>query len=296
MPGEPEADRQLRALVALIEGQAEQLATLRRTVADLSGRLAIRSDLDALVAGELEGPMSELHELLESLRGNPPDSERLLDEADRQVRHLRSVASDLRGPDGWSGPPVARIRLRRMDVADVVQRAVQLGHLGALVSRLTVHVEPGLNLTTSSPRLIAMLVNLVDRATRRSPEGGAVLRAWTLQPGLVRFEVCDRGPGLAADDLEAAFAYQGLRDRLADQLAGQRNDQAGDQASPRPDMPADRQPDPHPADSGDPDRRALGLHLVRLLARSLGGDAWVSNGPAGGTVVTVDLPQRRQED
>jgi signal transduction histidine kinase len=267
MSGEPEADRQLRALVALIEGQAEQLATLRHAVADLSGRLAIRADLDALAASQLAGPMGELHDVLESLRQGTPDSERLIEQADQQMRHLRAVAADLLGPGGWGGPPLARTRLTRLDVADVVQRAMQLGHLGARVSRLTVQVEAGLNLTTSSPRLVAILVNLLDRAARRSPEGGAELRSWTLEPGLVRFEVCDRGPSFAADDPEAAFAYQPLRERLAEQLD-------------------------HPA----PDRRALGLHLVRLLARSLGGDAWVSNGRVGGTVVTVDLPQRRQED
>jgi signal transduction histidine kinase len=85
----------------------------------------------------------------------------------------------------------------------------------------------------------------------------------------VRLEVSDRGPRFAPDDPEATFARHGT--------TGGR--------------------DPLPVEASlEPDPRVLGLQLVRLLARSLGGQAWVSNGQAGGTVVTVDLPQRRQDD
>lgn len=260
MSGETEADRQLRALVALIEGQAEQLVTLRRAVAELSGRLAIRSDLDALVARQLEDPVDELNEVIRSLRDASPDTERLLAHADEQVGHLRAVAADLLGPDGWGEPPIARSQLGRVELASIVERAIHVGQLGARATRLTLHIEPGLALMTSSPRLVAILVNLLDRATRRSADGGAELRAWTLEPGLVRIEVSDRGPIFAPDDPEAALS----REKSGPTL--------------------------------EPDPRVLGLHLVRLLAWSLGGNAWVTNGQLAGTVVTVDLPQRRQKD
>ena len=260
MSGDVDADRQLRALVALIEGQAEQLASLRQAMADLCGRLAIRSDLDALVASQLHGPVTELDEILRSLRGEAPDSELLLANADQQLGNLRAVAADLLGPDGWGGPPPTRSQLTRVELATVVDRAVQFGHLGARVSRLALHLEPDLTVTTSSPRLVAILINLLDRATQRSPDGGAELRAWTLEPGLVRLEISDHGPAVAPSDPEAAFATD-ERDALL-----------------------------------EPQARVVGLHLVRLLARSLGGNAWVSNAHQIGTVVTVDLPQRRQED
>jgi signal transduction histidine kinase len=265
--GQQDADRQLRALVALIEGQAEQLATLRHAVADLSGRLAIRSDLDALLASQLDGPVGELHDVLRSLRrGAPdPDAARLLAHADQQVRQLREVAADLVGADGWTGPPIPRGHLTRVEFATVVERALQRGHLGARASRLAIRVEPGLALVTSSPRLVAILVNVLDRATRRSPDGGAELRASAPREDLVRIEVADRGPAFGHGDPEEVFALE-----RPDVLE-------------LPDTPA-------------PDARILGLHLVRLLARSLGGDAWVSNGPSGGSVVTIELPQRRQED
>ena len=42
--------------------------------------------------------------------------------------------------------------------------------------------------------------------------------------------------------------------------------------------------------------QGVGLYVVRMLARSLGGEATVAERPGGGTTARVTLPQRRIED
>jgi signal transduction histidine kinase len=262
MPVEEDSDRQLRAMVALIEGQAEQLAALRRAVMDLTGRLAIRSDLDVLVASQVDAPVAELNVLLDAIGDASSEHRRikaLVDDAKVQAVLLGDVASDLIGPQGWGGAPVGRARVHRVTMTSVVERAFHLAGLGARLTRVSTAIEPQLCLVTSPPRLVAILVNLLDRATRLSPEGGVNLRAWTAPPGSVRMAISDSGPGLGGDDPERAFAAF----------------------------------DPDGGDDGVGDSRALSLYLVRLLARSLGGEARLSEGAEGGTVVTIDLPQRR---
>src|ERR1700674_189254 len=104
MPVEEDADRQLRAMVALIEGQAEQLAALRHAVMDLTGRLAIRSDLDIIVASQVDAPVAELNVLLDAIgeaSSEPRRIRALVDDAKVQAALLGDVASDLIGPQGW---------------------------------------------------------------------------------------------------------------------------------------------------------------------------------------------------
>jgi two-component system osmolarity sensor histidine kinase EnvZ len=78
--------------------------------------------------------------------------------------------------------------------------------------------------------------------------------------GVLVLEVSDRGPGLESADAEELFTpfVQGA--------------------------------------DGDPSGRGVGLYLVRMLSRSMGGDVTLSDQPGGGCVARVELPQRRAED
>jgi signal transduction histidine kinase len=123
--------------------------------------------------------------------------------------------------------------------------------------RVVVEVAEHVNVVSSAPRLVAMVVNLLDHGLARSDEGVVEVRACVHPSGLARIEVADRGPALDEDRVVDLF---------------------------------------RPFHDGEPADRNVGLYLVRMLARSLGGDATVTARPGGGLVVSVELPQRRDTD
>jgi two-component system osmolarity sensor histidine kinase EnvZ len=116
-----------------------------------------------------------------------------------------------------------------------------------------------LTLTTSPGRLRSILANFFENAARYGGPGRVICRAEPAD-GLLRISVLDRGRGLGGRDPETLFEpfVQG--------------------------------------DGGHPGGRGLGLYLVRMLARSLGGDAHLADRPGGGTVAWVEFPQRRDGD
>jgi signal transduction histidine kinase len=106
-------------------------------------------------------------------------------------------------------------------------------------------------------RLEQALGNIVDNAARYA---GGVTRVavYSIQPGHIRFELDDRGPGVAPEERERIFA------RFA---RGEAGVQAG-------------------ATSGT----GLGLSLVAEHIRLHGGRVWIEDNPAGGARFVIELP------
>jgi signal transduction histidine kinase len=103
-----------------------------------------------------------------------------------------------------------------------------------------------LSVRADRERAVIVLRSLLDNAIRVSPEGEPVELVVCEEPGLVRMEVRDRGPGLPAAEAEGAF---GRFHRLDDGGRG-----AG-----------------------------LGLYLARTLARRMGGEVGVEARADGGS-------------
>src|SRR3954470_23668810 len=98
-----EDDRQLRAMVSLIEAQAEQVASLRKAVDKLEGLLALRAELDTMVAHEVRTPLTVVHGVLSTLQvlpGEHPDRDQLLAQGLEHTRRLTDVAKHLLTPAG----------------------------------------------------------------------------------------------------------------------------------------------------------------------------------------------------
>src|SRR3954470_20718779 len=96
-----EDDRQLRAMVSLIEAQSEQVAALRAAVDKLEGLLALRAELDTMVAHEVRTPLTVVHGVLATLQVLPaghPDRGELLTQALDHTRRLSDVAKHLLTP------------------------------------------------------------------------------------------------------------------------------------------------------------------------------------------------------
>lgn len=255
-------DRQTPAMVALIEAQAEQIQSLQRAVELLEGRLALRTELDVIVAHEVRTPLTVIAGALDTLIGMDHEDDRvrhLVQMAHGQADHLSGVVEELLSPQPTGDPAVDRARLTRVALERVVTRA-----LAAVSTRLhgrvvDTQVPADLVVTTSTPRLTAILVNLLENAARYGGDGPIDCGGW-VDDGVLVLEVKDTGPGFGAMDPEELFSPF---------VQGSAGDAAG---------------------------RGVGLFLVRMLAKSMGGDVTLGNRPGGGCVARVELPQRRGDD
>jgi signal transduction histidine kinase len=99
--------------------------------------------------------------------------------------------------------------------------------------------------------------NLVENALKFSPEGAPVSVTVRADGGGLTIEVADRGPGMAAEELERIF------DRFY-QVGGSMRRQA--------------------------QGVGLGLYISRWIVEALGGTIGVASEPGAGTTFTVSLP------
>ena len=256
-------DEQLKAMVALIEAQAKQNEALREAVKNLEGRLALRTELDVIVAHEVRTPLTVVAGALQTLRDLALADERahkLVEMAADQAEHLSDVVEELMSPQGTGGPTVERARLTTVPLSEIVMRALAAVSTRIKPNRLSWKLPDGLQVTTSPPRLTAMIVNLLENAARYGGDGKIELTAkFAKSDGLLRIEVRDHGAGLGGAEPETLF---------------------------EPFVRA------QPGHGG----RGVGLYLVRMLARSMGGDATIADHSHGGCVASVWLPQRRTGD
>ena len=257
-----EDDAQLRAMVGLIEAQSEQIAALREAVDNLEGRLALRSELDVLVAHEVRTPLTIVVGCLQTITALPADDPRygtLIDRATTQAEHLTDVVNELLTPQSSGGPVVNRARLQPVPLRGLVEKAVDAVSRKVDTSRIEMRIDDGLTAMTSPARVVSMLVNLLENAGRYGGDGPLLLEAGIVN-GLLRLDVSDRGVGLGSVEPDTLFQpfTQGERRHA--------------------------------------DGRGVGLYLVRMLAGSLGGTARLLPRDGGGTIARIELPQRRYED
>lgn len=162
----------------------------RRFVADVSHEL--RTPVTALVheAAELAAERDALR----------PVTRRVVELLDNDVRRLRALVEEL-------------LELSRLDAADETAD-VELGEvdvarlLDAIVAQrlpdATVRAPAGLRVRTDRRRLERIVANLVDNARVHAGGQSVTVCAVVDGSGLV-IEVADRGPGVAADELERIF-------------------------------------------------------------------------------------------
>ena len=106
-------------------------------------------------------------------------------------------------------------------------------------------------------RLKQVLLNLLSNACRYSPEGAPVAVSAHADSSSLEFAVADRGSGIAAEDMERAFARFG---RLANDVT-RRARGAG-----------------------------LGLYIARQIVEMHGGRIWATSEPGAGTLFRFAIP------
>lgn len=191
LPGAPsELEPALEALNGLLERIEALMAAERRFTADAAHELrtpiaAIRTQAQvALGEGD---PDARRHALLATLQG--------CDRASHLVQQLLTLSR----LEGGASPAMADLDLRgvaRTVLAELAPQALRRGQ------SIELEADAACPVRGNEVLLAVLLRNLVDNASRYSPDGARLRVRLQPQAGAVRLRVEDSGPGLADADCE----------------------------------------------------------------------------------------------
>ena len=168
------------------------------------------------------------------------------------------------------------------DVGDAVSRAANVYRYRAEREgvKLVLDVEPSLPRARIDERAIQLaVINLVDNALKYAPGGESITIRACAHEGGVRVEVRDQGPGVAPEDRQRIF------ERFV-RLAGPRDEKSGEKGT-------SSQSRSSRASQSPVRGSGIGLALVKHIAESHGGRAWVESELGRGSTFTFTIPARR---
>ena len=193
-----EANEQL--VMAALSAQELQAAAERSQ--------ARQKEVLALVAHELRNPLTPLGIAASMLHGSDAkDLTRMQQIIEQQVAHMARLVSDLLDLSR-STTGKLRLHFRKVQLAGVVNDAVsacrptmdtRLQHF-----RLLLPSQP-ITLQADPIRLVQILCNLLDNASKYTPVGGEVGLAASLEDERVVIRITDNGIGISAQAVDRVF-------------------------------------------------------------------------------------------
>lgn len=232
---------------------------------------ALKSEFVANVSHELKTPLALVRMFAEMLQSgrvpSPTKQKEYLDIIVRESERLSALIENVldfarleRGRGSYE--------FSEGDVGEAVTRAANVYRYRTEREGIQLHldVESRLPQARIDERAIQLaVVNLVDNALKYAPEGKEIVIRARNEDGGVRVDVVDQGPGVAPEDRRRIF------DRFV-RLTSSRKD-----------------------DTNSPVRGSgIGLALVKHIAESHGGRAWVEGnpGPRPGSTFSFTIPGR----
>jgi signal transduction histidine kinase len=250
-----EIDRDTIVTATALAGQLGLRLENQALFAELeeSRRLATLGSFAAAIAHDIRTPLTSVQMNVQILRGKsgalPPDDMEYFDIALAELRRLNAHVSELLD---YAKP--VRLDASSCDLREVADEAAR--SLSPLLEEKELSVErehaaalPAVN--ADARRLRQVLQNLIDNAARASQPGGSIVVRTRSEGGKVSIEVCDRGKGMAPDDLAHIF---------------------------------------EPFFTTRTDGTGLGLAIVQKLVRAHAGEVLVRSAPGHGSTFTVVLP------
>jgi two-component system, OmpR family, sensor kinase len=245
---------------AQVEGSTEQ-QEVARAFNDMTGRLAralrAQQEFVANASHQLRTPLTGLRLRLEAagLKARDPDLERDLRAAEAETERLARLLAELLTLAREREHPPAQA----LDLAEVVEAARERwqGRADRSGHELSADGPGAAVVGASNDDLAAILDNLIENALNYSPAGTEVELHWGVGDDDAWVVVLDRGPGLAAGEVDRLFErfYRGAASRGAAAGTG------------------------------------LGLPVVEALAHRWGGSATLANRADRGTRAEVRLPR-----
>lgn len=221
------------------------------------------AQLLAMVAHEMRSPLGAMQAALALLERGVAESS--LEQAravlGRQLRHLTHVVDDLTDVEAARTGQL-RVAFGRFRVQDAIHEVLESCHpaLGSRRQDLVLQAMPPADcfIDGDAVRLKQIIVNLLDNASKYTPEGGEITLSVVVDGAAVTITVRDDGIGIAPELLSRMFE------------------------------PFVREPR---AARFQPDGLGLGLTLVRdLVAAHRGRVQATSEGPGRGSCFVVELP------
>jgi two-component system phosphate regulon sensor histidine kinase PhoR len=230
---------------------------------------ALKSEFVANVSHELKTPLALVRMFAEMLQsGRVASAAKQKEYLDIIVRESERLSALIENVLDFARLERGRgsYEFAEGDVGDAVTRAANVCRYRAEREgvRVVVDVSADLPRARIDERAIQLaVINLVDNALKYAPDGEEIVVRASDHDGGVRVDVIDHGPGIPPDDRQRIF------ERFV--RAGSRKDDAGDSVR----------------GSG------IGLALVKHIAESHGGRAWVESTVGAGATFTITIPARR---
>lgn len=162
----------------------------------------------ALVAHELRNPLTPLGVAASLLRTADADSlQRMRRIIEQQVDHITRLVGDLLDLSR-SNTGKLRLHLRTIDLADVIDNAINVSKpaMDARLQRFRVDLPAHPVMLEADPiRLNQILSNLLDNASKYTPDGGEISLFAHVQNDDVVIHVRDNGIGISIDALPRVF-------------------------------------------------------------------------------------------
>ncbi len=222
----------------------------------------IRRDFVANVSHELRTPVSVIRANAETLmsgaKDDPRFADRLMEGLHRNSERLARIITDLLDLSRIEAGQVA-VEAEPVGVAAAAQQARTAIEAQAAARPVVVAIEvdDAMVVRADAKALDQVLVNLLENAVKYTGAGGHVWVRARRRGELVRIEVADDGPGIAAHHRERVF------ERFYRVDAGRSRELGG---------------------------TGLGLSIVKHLVETLGGQVGVDGNEPSGSVFWVELP------
>lgn len=253
----PMGSRETRAVAEAFNAMADEVEHVVNELRDEERR---KSRFVSDVSHELRTPLTAIRGAAETLlEGDVPedDERRFLETMVRESERLGRLANDLLTLQRIEGA-TGELPLRRVRLGVVAQRAAE--GLKALTDDRGVSVVMSGEAPTvlgDSDRLQQVVANLVDNASRMTPEGGTIEIRLSAEGDRAVLRVVDQGPGIPEDALPHLF------DRFYRAQASRDRTSGG---------------------------AGLGLAIVQAIVQAHAGTITAENLPEGGSAFTMRLP------
>jgi len=162
----------------------------------------------ALVAHELRNPMTPLVVAASLLRGSDPlDLERLRQIIEEQVAHMNRMVGDLLDMSR-SDTGKLRLAMRQVTLRTIIETAIDATRpaMDIRLQHFNVKLPPQpITMEADPMRLVQILGNLLDNASKYTPQGGEIHLSIVADDAHVVIEVTDNGIGISAEALPRVF-------------------------------------------------------------------------------------------